>query len=141
IDKFATTLVHEVITISDGDPFDSKDLDRGFSFIDESRNYRLNILVHCMAGVSRSPSLLAGYFMKIYSWNPLETLRFLVDKRHVIDPAPVTFNSVIQYVFGSNKQFICEKCHKEWIYKERFDQTHPKSNFFNYCNCFNPQIA
>jgi len=40
-----------------------------------------NILVHCQAGLSRSPAIVAAYLMRKYRWRAIEALVFVKAKR------------------------------------------------------------
>lgn len=44
------------------------------------------ILVHCMAGVSRSASVVIYYLMKKHGWTYDQAFNEVVKKRHVINP-------------------------------------------------------
>jgi dual specificity phosphatase 12 len=44
------------------------------------------ILVHCMAGVSRSSTIVAAYLMQKYLWNAQKTVEYLKTKRPVVNP-------------------------------------------------------
>ncbi len=57
-----------------------------FQFINECREQKSNILVHCAAGVSRSAAIVVFYLMKQYQWNLEQALQFLKEKRCVICP-------------------------------------------------------
>lgn len=60
--------------------------DRTNKFIHEALDSGGGILVHCMAGVSRSSTAVAAYLMKKYLWNPYKTIEFMRQKRPVVNP-------------------------------------------------------
>ncbi len=61
-------------------------IDIGYDFIDRSIQGNGNILIHCMAGISRSASLTIYYLMKKYSVSYDEAYNYVKNKRKIIDP-------------------------------------------------------
>jgi protein-tyrosine phosphatase len=55
------------------------------SFIDTHRKNG-NVLVHCMAGVSRSATVVIAYLMKTNKWKYEETLKYVREKRNIVGP-------------------------------------------------------
>lgn len=49
-------------------------------------NKSSNILVHCVAGLSRSPVVVAGYLMLRYKMQVYEAVNFVATKRPFINP-------------------------------------------------------
>ena len=45
-----------------------------------------SVLVHCMAGISRSASLLVYFFMKKYGWSYNDAYNFIKRRRSIIQP-------------------------------------------------------
>ena len=56
-----------------------------FKFIDSSIN---NIYIHCVMGISRSPSIVIGYLMYKKKMKYEEAYDFVKNKRNVISPNP-----------------------------------------------------
>jgi protein-tyrosine phosphatase len=54
--------------------------------IDAATSTGKSVLVHCMAGVSRSPTLAAAYLMWHYKWTVVQALAFLKERRPCVDP-------------------------------------------------------
>ena len=53
-----------MMSMEDDETFDiSKHMETAFGFIDEARHNGAGILVHCVAGVSRSPTIVIAYLM------------------------------------------------------------------------------
>ncbi|KAI7870022.1 protein-tyrosine phosphatase-like protein [Spinellus fusiger] len=57
-----------------------------FDFIDKVQKQNKCILVHCEAGVSRSPTVVAAYLVKSKGIKPSEALEIIKGKREVISP-------------------------------------------------------
>ena len=55
-------------------------------FIDQAHKTGGRILVHCYAGISRSPTIVISYLMKFHGMRYLEALQFVLDKRSIVDP-------------------------------------------------------
>lgn len=58
----------------------------GYHFIDNAVKQNNNILVHCMAGVSRSVSIILYYLMKKYHMNFDKALNVVKNKRTIAHP-------------------------------------------------------
>lgn len=69
----------------------------GYHFIDEVVSSGNKILIHCMAGVSRSVSLVAYYFMKKYNISFNDALKYIRNKRKVANPNESFKNQLMTY--------------------------------------------
>lgn len=58
----------------------------GFHFLEHVVNSRDKVLVHCMAGISRSVSLIVYYLMKKYHLDFDNALQFVKNKRKIANP-------------------------------------------------------
>lgn len=58
----------------------------GYHFINNAIMFNKNILVHCMAGISRSVSLVSYYFMKSYGLPFNEVIKTIKSKRIIANP-------------------------------------------------------
>lgn len=56
------------------------------AFIDEAVNSGNNILIHCIAGISRSVTCTAAYLMRHNNWTAEQALEYIKSKRHVANP-------------------------------------------------------
>lgn len=54
-----------------------------FQFINDSKN---NIYIHCVMGISRSPSIVISYLMFKNKWNFKKTFNYVKNKRPEIQP-------------------------------------------------------
>lgn len=70
--------------IYDNKPF----IDISFHFIESALETKNNILIHCMAGISRSVSVIIYYLIKKYRLTYQNSLDFLRSKRKICNPNP-----------------------------------------------------
>ena len=69
-----------------------KALDAAFNLIDHALKRNVGVLVHCVAGVSRSATVVAGYLMRRHSIQLYSALKWVKYRRSISEP---------------NKAFIC----------------------------------
>jgi hypothetical protein len=82
-----TTPVYQWSPIPDAAPAPSLDwLRQQVAFIDAQRRAGHTVLVHCDAGISRSPMVVAAYLMRLHHWTRDQALDFLRQKRPIIGP-------------------------------------------------------
>lgn len=125
-DFFVPTHNHVLITLNDGLPYKEKNFEQGIAFIKNALETREGVLVHCMAGISRSSSMVGAYLMKELQHSPQKAISFMQTKREIVDPAYFTFQSAINWVYPK-KKFKCinNLCQKVWDYREKYE-------FFNH---------
>lgn len=75
----------------------TKYFDQAFSFIESARKNNQKILIHCKLGVSRSPALLMGYFIKYMGYTTKSSLDFLKSKRSQVYPNTGFINQLYSY--------------------------------------------
>lgn len=68
-----------------------------FQFIDEAINSANKVLVYCMTGVSRSPSVLVAYLMKHRGWRLAESYKWVKDRRPTINLKPEDAKRVLEF--------------------------------------------
>lgn len=65
---------------------------KAFDFIDNRVNEfgdtTGNVLVHCVAGISRSATIVIAYLMRKYGMSYFEALNYVQQKRPIVDPNP-----------------------------------------------------
>lgn len=64
----------------------AKFFDEAHLFIDEARRKKCNILIHCLAGVSRSPTFAIAYLMRVNSLKLQDAYNLVKQCRPQIDP-------------------------------------------------------
>eukprot|EP00096_Caligus_rogercresseyi_P000323 TRINITY_DN10732_c0_g1_i1.p1 TRINITY_DN10732_c0_g1~~TRINITY_DN10732_c0_g1_i1.p1 ORF type:complete len:513 (+),score=201.45 TRINITY_DN10732_c0_g1_i1:300-1838(+) len=60
--------------------------EEAFEFIDLAKRNSSGVLIHCQAGVSRSPTIAVAYLMKYYSMAMAEAYKFVKNRRSIISP-------------------------------------------------------
>lgn len=60
--------------------------EEAFGFIDEAKKAGAGVLVHCQAGISRSPTIAVAYLMKHYPMAMADAYKFVKTKRSIISP-------------------------------------------------------
>jgi protein-tyrosine phosphatase len=60
--------------------------DRGITFIERNLQRNEKVLVHCLAGISRSATIVAAYLIKKYKINADQALSIIAQRRRIIDP-------------------------------------------------------
>ena len=139
---------HLLISLNDGHPFTKKQLEEGVAFIKSALGKNEGVLVHCMAGISRSSTLVSAFLMKELKYTPQQVINFIREKREIIDPAYFTFKSAVEFVYPNSK-LVCSNCKKNWDYREQYEFIHflEGEEVFNVnkkgkneCKCTNPQV-
>ncbi|XP_053548336.1 protein phosphatase Slingshot homolog 3 [Bombina bombina] len=75
-------------------------------FICSARRQGTRVLVHCKMGVSRSASTVIAYAMKEYEWTLEETLKYVKERRAIVQPNPGFMRqlNIYQGILGASKQ-------------------------------------
>ena len=77
---------HLIIKADDSSDFEiSKSFEESFKFLDKCIK-KGNVLIHCVSGISRSPTILIAFMMKRYKKSLDEIFRIVKKKRNVINP-------------------------------------------------------
>ncbi|CAF1521752.1 unnamed protein product, partial [Didymodactylos carnosus] len=85
----------------DLDEYDlSKHFEECITFIKEARENNKIILVHCSAGVSRSPTIIAAYLIKEFRWSTEKALIYIYKKRNCITPNKGFMKLLFQYQYA-----------------------------------------
>jgi len=64
----------------------SKYFEEAFLFIDAAKKSGGSVLIHCQAGVSRSPTIAIAYLIKYFSMKMLDAYQFIKIRRTIISP-------------------------------------------------------
>jgi len=60
--------------------------DEAFRFIDAAKKSGGSVLIHCQAGVSRSPTIAIAYLIKYFSMKMLDAYQYIKIRRTIISP-------------------------------------------------------
>ncbi|CAF0837725.1 unnamed protein product [Brachionus calyciflorus] len=71
--------------------------DEAFNFIDEAKSKNSKVLVHCQAGVSRSPTIVIAYLMKMQNFKAIEAYQKIKEIRPIIAPNIVFMNQLFNF--------------------------------------------
>jgi len=75
----------------------SKNFKSANDFIDDAIENNGKVLIHCMAGRSRSVTILSAYIINRYGFPVEKTLDFIKNKRNIIEPNVGFKNQLIKY--------------------------------------------
>lgn len=89
---------HKTIAANDHPYFRiDKFFEECFEFIHENRTQGRNVLVHCMAGVSRSATIVIGYIMTLYEMEFQAAYSLVKKRRGVIRPNDGFMDQLMDY--------------------------------------------
>ncbi|CAC5379693.1 DUSP [Mytilus coruscus] len=71
--------------------------EEAFQFIDKIREANGCVLIHCLAGISRSPTLAIAYIMKHLKMSSDDAYRYVKDKRPTISPNFNFLGQLLEY--------------------------------------------
>ncbi|KAK3098781.1 hypothetical protein FSP39_023058 [Pinctada imbricata] len=71
--------------------------EQAFQFVDKVREANGCVMVHCLAGISRSPTLAIAYVMKHLKMTSDEAYRYVKDKRPTISPNFNFLGQLLEY--------------------------------------------
>merc|ERR1712184_167955 len=63
-----------------------QNLKQAFDFIDLARSRGGSVLIHCQAGVSRSPTIAVAYLIKQFPMSLVDAYKFVKNRRSIISP-------------------------------------------------------
>jgi protein-tyrosine phosphatase len=77
---------HRLVIDDDEDERISEHFFSVHKIISDALTHNKNVIVHCAAGMSRSPTLVIAYFMIENRWSYEETINFVKKKRPIVEP-------------------------------------------------------
>ena len=81
-------------------------------FVEEARTSDTRVLIHCHAGISRSPTIAIAYIMKHINMSALEAYAFVQRSRRIISPNLNFMGQLVEYEsklkgFSSQSESSC----------------------------------
>ncbi|XP_042230674.1 dual specificity protein phosphatase 10-like [Homarus americanus] len=96
--------------------------DEAIHFIDEARQAGARVLVHCQAGVSRSPTIVIAYLMKHTRMTMVDSYKYVKSRRLIISPNLNFMGQLVEWetALQDNKtEADCKPCHQcQWQRQE-----------------------
>lgn len=83
-------------------------------FIDDAVSKGGSVLVHCIAGISRSATCACAYIMKKNKWNAEETIQFVKSKRPIANPNKSFVEQLEVYYQCGYEITDSKKLYREW---------------------------
>ncbi len=71
--------------------------DTAFNFILEAKNEGGKCFAHCRGGISRSSTIMIGYYMKTYGKSLIDSIKYVKEKRNVTKPNEGFISQLIIY--------------------------------------------
>jgi hypothetical protein len=99
--------VHDFLRIGVADcfPIGTHYMDEAMKFLDKHVESNHKIYAHCIAGISRSPSIVAAYLSLANGLSLSESFKYLVSLRRQVFPDPNVLSSVASYVNSHKDKF------------------------------------
>lgn len=89
------------IDLTDSETIDiTQYFDQAFNFIETARKKKEKILIHCKFGISRSASIIIGYFIKYKGYTTSSALEFLKSKRPIVNPNRGFLSQLYSYEYN-----------------------------------------
>ncbi|CAL4163469.1 unnamed protein product [Meganyctiphanes norvegica] len=96
--------------------------DEAIHFIDECRQNSQGVMVHCQAGVSRSPTIVIAYLMKHTRMTMLDSYTWVKRRRPIISPNLNFMGQLVDWehaLQADKSEADCKPCHQcQWEQQE-----------------------
>ncbi|XP_076061354.1 dual specificity protein phosphatase 10-like [Oratosquilla oratoria] len=89
--------------------------DEAIRFIDDARSASHNVLVHCQAGVSRSPTIVIAYLMQHTHMYMVDAYKWVKARRPIISPNLNFMGQLVEFessLKASKREPECKPCHQ-----------------------------
>ncbi|KAK8741224.1 hypothetical protein OTU49_002565 [Cherax quadricarinatus] len=91
-------------------------------FIDDARQAGARVLVHCQAGVSRSPTIVIAYLMKHTRMTMVDSYKYVKSRRLIISPNLNFMGQLVEWeaaLQADKTEADCKPCHQcQWQRQE-----------------------
>ncbi|CAF1328022.1 unnamed protein product [Rotaria magnacalcarata] len=81
--------------------------DQAYKFIHKAIENNEKVLVHCVAGISRSPAIVISFLMRYAQMNMKDAYEFVKKKRPIVSPNINFMGQLLQYETKLREQNIC----------------------------------
>ncbi|ANB13451.1 tyrosine protein phosphatase YVH1 [Sugiyamaella lignohabitans] len=92
---------------------------RIIAFMDDAINAGNSILVHCMAGVSRSATAVCAYLMRTHVWTSEQALTFVKSKRSVANPNTSFLDQLKIFYLCGYEVSESKAPYRQWLLKQK----------------------
>jgi histidinol-phosphate aminotransferase len=93
-------VVHDLpclhLKVEDQQPINGRDLNLALGCLTDRTAVGHRVLVHCWAGVSRSPAIVAAFIAMTTGLSAEDALKIIQKKRQNADPDPVVWQSILR---------------------------------------------
>ena len=114
--------------------------DEAFTFIDTAKDCKGSVLIHCQAGVSRSPTIAIAYLIKYFSMSMVDAYKFIKCRRSIISPNLNFMGQLLEFEQGIKDATVSDDV--KTANESSLDETggpHSSSTLFKVSeNCWNP---
>eukprot|EP01017_Pseudomicrothorax_dubius_P002044 TRINITY_DN0_c77_g1_i1.p1 TRINITY_DN0_c77_g1~~TRINITY_DN0_c77_g1_i1.p1 ORF type:complete len:235 (+),score=25.34 TRINITY_DN0_c77_g1_i1:59-763(+) len=103
---YSLVTAHKVVFAFDDDAFDlTRHFQECIDFINENRRRGVSVFVHCMAGISRSSTIVLAYLMHSEGYSLRDAMNHCVTRRPIVKPNPGFYHQLQRYEqqLGSRK--------------------------------------
>ena len=98
-----------------------------FVFSDEARSKKCGILVHCLAGISRSVTVTVAYLMQKYRWSLNDAYDFVKHRKNNVSP---NFNFMGQLLDYEKTLGVGDSCGEGCVSSGTSSLSSPPTLFF-----------
>lgn len=114
--------------------------DEAFTFIDAAKDCKGSVLIHCQAGVSRSPTIAIAYLIKYFSMSMVDAYKFIKCRRSIISPNLNFMGQLLEFEQGIKDATVSDDV--KTANESSLDETggpNSSSTLFKVSeNCWNP---
>lgn len=113
------------------------------AFIEDAVSKNEGVLVHCIAGISRSTTCVCAYLMWKNKWTDEQALEYVKSKRSVANPNESFLEQLKVYYQCGYEVSPAKKPYREWLLKFQATEFHPglEPSDISYTNADMPAMV